>query len=190
MINLVALCIRIARPRAYLFTMARAQTTSRIIQDRRRTFIYSCVSWILLSIVRLTPPSAACHRRCSTILWTRIPMPTISLPTRSAITLLHAQSIVICPRNLLSRPSCSRSRPHRRSHHCISLCPACHTHHRLPESHSKHRLHTLSRIPRAASSTHVAKSHPRRLIRQLLVGECTKRLEGLTLAYTGHDSPG
>ena len=41
----------------------------------------------------------------------------------------------------------------------------------------------LSRVPRAASSTHVAKHDPSQLIRQLLLGECTKRLKGLTLAY-------
>jgi hypothetical protein len=79
----------------------------------------------------------------------------------------------------------SGSRTHRRDHY-ILLCPACHCHIGYRDLTAS-TDDTLSRVPHAASSTHVAKYYPRQLIRQILLGECITRLKGLTFAYQGHE---
>ena len=92
-------------------------------------------------------------------------MPTVDQPTDSLrYTLLHAKRIVICPRNLLF---IHRTR-------VVALTAVVTTVFRFAQrvTHTGCRNltastdDTLSRVPRAASSTHVAKSHPRQLIRQ------------------------
>jgi hypothetical protein len=92
----------------------------------------------------------------------------ISLPTRAAIALLHAQRIVICTRNLYSQSAfLHRTR-------VVALTAVATTVFRFAQRVTQIGYRnltastddTLSRVPRAASSTHVAKSHPRQLIRQ------------------------
>ena len=105
-------------------------------------------------------------------------MPTVDQPTDSLRhTLLHEKRIVICPRNLLS---IHRTR-------VVALTAVVTTVFRFAQrvTHTGCRNltastdDTLSRVPRAASSTHVAKSHPRQLIRQTTPRRMHKALERL-----------
>ena len=138
--------------------------------------------------------SAACHRRWSTILWSLFlagDLPTDSLRYNTFACANHrdlnSQSVFFIASHRTRVIAHRRSHP---SHHCLLLCPACHTQHRIPESHSKHRRHLISRPARRFVNTCGKISSPSINSPNYLLGECTTRLQGLTLAYRGHDSRG